>query len=167
CTDDEKLYSKLKYMRNYGFQFDYNSKYIGCNGKFSEMNAIVGYHSMAILDDVLERKKKNVNVLKENLKRKYKFQEITNGVDSSYKDFILLDVDYEKVSKALTERDIQHKRYFLPLHLQDFVKNITVEANKYPLPNSEKVYNNSVCIPAHAKLTDDEIKIICYALNNI
>lgn len=166
CTDDDKLYEKLKYMRNYGFQSDYNSQHLGLNGKFNELNAIVGYHSMNILDNVLSQKKRNVYILKENLKNKYKFQEITFGVDSSYKDFILLDVDYEKVSNALKEKDIQHKRYFLPLHMQNYVKAETKGPFK-SFPDSEKAYNNSVCIPAHAKLTNDEIWEICQTLNNI
>src|SRR3990167_5386796 len=123
CTDDPKLYNKLKYTRNYGFQVDYNSLYQGCNGKLTEMNAIVGYHSMNIFSDVLQNKKNNVNHMKERLKNKYSFQKLNPSVDSCYKDFILLDIDYEKVSKALKDADIQHKKYFLPLHMQNIVKS--------------------------------------------
>src|SRR3990167_8423379 len=163
CTDDEKLYEKLKHMRNYGIKSEYNSVYQGCNGKLSEMHSILGYHSMFILGDVLDRKKRNVSMLKENLKDKYRFQTITSGVDSSYKDFILLDIDYDRVSNALKAKDIQHRRYFLPLHMQDYIKKHHTDIK---CPVAEQVYSTSVCIPAHAKLTSDEIYIICDALNN-
>src|SRR3990167_2567855 len=166
CTDDPKLYNKLKYMRNYGFQLYYNSIYQGCNGKLTEMNSIVGYHSMNIFSDVLQNKKNNVNHMKERLKNKYSFQKLNPSVDSCYKDFILLDIDYEKVSKALKDADIQHKKYFLPLHMQNIVKSARFWY-KYKFPNAEIVYKNSVCIPAHAKLTSQEIDTICEVLNAV
>ena len=164
CTDDETLYNKLKYMRNYGFQRSYDSLYQGCNGKISELNAIVGYHSMKIFDSVLERKKRNINILKQALGSKYKFQVVADSVDSCYKDFVLLDIDYEKVSSALDIAGIQNKRYFLPLHRQH---EVVEKANCERCVNANFVYENSICIPAHAKLSDEEIETICLTLNKI
>lgn len=164
CTNDFALYEKLKYIRNYGFQGDYNSIYRGCNGKMSEMNAIVGYHSMNIFEDVLIKKRNVVLSLKEKLKNKFRFQKITSGVQSCYKDFILLEVDYPCLSKVFQDKQIPHKRYFLPLHKQDEIRRYMQDAS---FPNAEKVYNSSVCIPAHAKLTTEEVEKICTTLNNI
>lgn len=164
CTNDDNLYQKLKYIRNYGFQGDYNSIYRGCNGKLSEMNSIVGYHSMGIFQDVLFRKKQVVNDLKDRLKDKFAFQQIIPSVVSCYKDFILLDIDYQRVSDALRNSNVPHKRYFLPLHKQKEISRWMLATS---FPNAEKVYSSSVCIPAHAKLTTEEIEEICITLNNI
>lgn len=161
CTDDPVLYKKLKYIRNYGFQSDYNSIYRGCNGKMSEMNAIIGYHSMGIFEDVLSKKQNIVSALKQKL-NKFSFQKITAGVQSCYKDFILLDVDRPYVSQLLQDKNIPHKRYFLPLHKQDEISRRSPYGS---FPNAEKVYERSICIPAHAKLTAEEIDIICMVLN--
>ncbi|MHA2366124.1 MAG: DegT/DnrJ/EryC1/StrS family aminotransferase [Candidatus Hodarchaeales archaeon] len=156
CTDDKSIYDKLLYARNYGFYGDYNSKIIGSNGKLSELNAAVGYLSMDILDDLFVKKEKIVKIFHDKLGTEH-FQIINLHVRTTNKDIIVLDLeDSEKTIKKMEDNDIQVKKYFLPLHMQDICTESTIS-----LPNSEHVYENSICIPSHYNLKDEEVEKIC------
>jgi dTDP-4-amino-4,6-dideoxygalactose transaminase len=164
CTDDTNLYQNLKFARNYGFYKDYDSIMIGSNGKLSELNAAIGYASLKYVDSVLIEKLNNVEFLKKHLGNLFEFQKITDGVKSSYKDFILLNlnVDPGYLQKQLEKDDIPSKRYFLPLHHQTAIVDHATDDLTYV--NTDTVYDTSLCIPCHAKLTKQELNKI---VNNL
>jgi dTDP-4-amino-4,6-dideoxygalactose transaminase len=47
---DAALVERIRHMRNYGIQANYNASYPGLNGKMSEFHAIVGLANLKHLD---------------------------------------------------------------------------------------------------------------------
>jgi len=165
CTDSADMYEELQKRRNYGMIGDYNSTVQGCNGKISEINAAIGAYSIDMLSDLVEKKNEIVFKLMCRINAKAQsgmnwcphFQELTPWVRSTYKDFIVFglcdDMNMDPQGK-LEKAGIQTKRYFLPLHKQMYCH----DGNSFP--NADDVYRNSLCIPSHTSLADEEIDFI-------
>src|SRR5206468_5119972 len=51
---------RFTYLRAYGFKDDYNCRYIGLNGKLSELNAALGWLSLDLLEAALARRHSQV-----------------------------------------------------------------------------------------------------------
>ena len=47
---------RFTFLRAYGFKDDYNCRYVGLNGKLSELNAALGWLSLDLLEDALARR---------------------------------------------------------------------------------------------------------------
>src|ERR1700722_15459977 len=52
-TRDPELIRRIRSMRNYGIESNYNAHFPGMNGKMSEFHAIVGLHNLRRIDSLL------------------------------------------------------------------------------------------------------------------
>jgi dTDP-4-amino-4,6-dideoxygalactose transaminase len=167
ATSDAELAGRLRYLRGYGFQNDYVSRYVGLNGKLSELHAALGLLTMARVDEALATRQRHVSSYLERLSRLpgVSFQKIAASDRSTYKDFAVLFESgsaRNRVEAALGARGIQTKRYFRPCHempaYREFVEG--------PLPVTESVYARILCIPLFEEMTDVERDLVASTIED-
>lgn len=150
-----EMYEKLKYLRGYGFQTDYNAKYTGLNGKISELNAAMGTHTLPTIEDAIKRRYQIAEEYKSLLGENVKYQKISPNDRTTYKDFAVLFENKEqrdRVYNHLENSGIQTKQYFMPLHRTDRYRQ------KVDLPNTEKVADSILCLPIFNSIKQSEIE---------
>ena len=154
ATPHRWLAEKITYLRAYGFQNDYNSKYIGINGKISEIHSALGVLSLSKIEELLVRRHQIVEGYKRRLQTNVKWQRIRPEDRSTFKDVCIgVGGAREAVQRVLQDDQIQTKRYFLPLHFMQPYKQFMYGA--YPV--TEEVYDTTLCIPAYADLTEENL----------
>lgn len=160
ASADPDLMERIAYLRGYGFRNDYNSRFIGMNGKMSELHAALGTLTLARVDAAV--------AIRHDLVAKYKarlaglpitFQKVLPTDKSTYKDLALLFESEDarsRIEQTLAEAGVQTKRYFLPCHTQ----SAYVDLPRLPLPSTEVVAARSLCIPIFNDLTQSEVDLI-------
>jgi dTDP-4-amino-4,6-dideoxygalactose transaminase len=161
-TNDPELAEKIRFLRAYGFQGDYVSRYVGLNGKLSEMHAALGLLTMVRVEEALAARQRHVTGYRERLEALpgITFQRVAAGDRSTFKDLAVLFDDTttrNRVELALTAAGVQTKRYFHPCHTMPAYRPFADHA----LPATESVYARILCLPLFEELTDVERGLIC------
>jgi dTDP-4-amino-4,6-dideoxygalactose transaminase len=156
CSDP-KIIERVKHIRNYGFIKNYKSKFLGINGKISELNAALGYLLIPYLDKFLKKRNLIAQKYHQLLKpiSKLKFQVVKRNNYSCYQHFCILTNERDKLSNYLSTQKIQTKKYFRPLHLMPFFKN------KQTLPTTELIASQVLCLPIYNDMTMKEVEFVC------
>ena len=155
-TQNQCLADKLKKLRNYGNEPDYDCKYPGLNSRLSELHSIIGLES---LDNFSANFRKRISLVEEyqSYLPPEMLQSTTVGATHAFKDFaILLGQKREKVQKALKEKEIEYRAYFRPISALS-----CYEGWQAPQPNARQVYQSILQLPIHPNLEPEDIRRIC------
>jgi len=158
-TNDKGIAGKFEMLRNYGFLGDYNSKYIGLNGKVSEMNAALGCLTLDSIEDAVKRRNRLASVYAEELEGVdgISRQSVDPRCRSTYKDFgIRISKNRDGVEKYLKSKGVQTKRYFLPTHTMPAYSKYASRK----LPVTEKLYKEILCLPIFNEMDCDDAILI-------
>ncbi|MGH9025810.1 MAG: DegT/DnrJ/EryC1/StrS family aminotransferase [Acidimicrobiia bacterium] len=151
ATPHDWLAERIAYLRAYGFQHDYESLYVGINGKISELHCALGLLTLAGVEDAVQRRAEILAAYRARLGDKVGWQYVRPSDRSTYKDIsIRLGEHREAVERSLTAGGVQTKRYFLPLHS---MKPYACFADG-PLPQTESTYETTLCVPAFSELDE-------------
>lgn len=154
-TSDECLANKLKTLRNYGSESDYDCQKAGMNARLSELHAIIGLESLYNFNSNF---KKRIALAEEYISHfpPEMIQQTTPDSTHSWKDFsILVGAKRGRIDKALTEAHIDFKHYFRPIsHLSwyDWI---------LPQPNARRVYDSILQLPLYPDLEPESVRKIC------
>ncbi|MHB8780410.1 MAG: DegT/DnrJ/EryC1/StrS family aminotransferase [Candidatus Geothermincolia bacterium] len=157
---DEELLEQLEYRRNYGFIYDYESRFLGLNGKISELNAALGCLTIDKIESAMERRNEIAERYRANLLDipGIGLQSVHQDDVSAFKDFaITCERDRDGLAVRLADMGVQTKKYFYPAHLMKAYK----QYNEQPLPKTEALYDKVLCLPIYNDLTDAEIDQVC------
>ncbi len=154
----DALVSKVEYGRAYGFQNDYDSQFVGINGKLSELNAALGVLTIETVERVVARRNALVARYRERLGdvAGIAFQKVDPRDRSTFKDFAVLfptGAARDAAEARLTAADVQTKRYFRPCHTMRAFRQWA----KRRLPVTEDVYARILCLPMFNELTEREL----------
>lgn len=155
---DDNLLSKIDYIRNYGFQKDYNSHFLGLNGKMSELHAALGLLSIPRIDLVVAQRNRIAQEYKRRLSEVpvIKFQEVRGGDLCSYKDFSILAPKRDQLALFLENNGVMTKKYFFPVHKMDYFTNKDLK-----LSTTDFVAENILCLPIFNLISEEQIETVC------
>jgi dTDP-4-amino-4,6-dideoxygalactose transaminase len=142
-------------LRAYGFKDDYNCKYVGLNGKLSELNAALGWLSLDLLDPVLAHRQVQVRRYRQALSDRpdVSWQVVPSDCIHGYKDLAVLFREPSQraaAEAALSAAGVMTKRYFFPVHRMDVYRKFAHRA----LPVTDRLYERLLCIPLYSDLPD-------------
>ncbi len=162
ATADPILADRFRYLRAYGFQGDYHSRYVGLNGKLSELHAALGLLTMARIEEALTVRRRHVDGYMAQLSSLpgISFQRVDPEDRSTYKDFAVLfetPAVRERAEAALTAAGVQTKRYFRPCHTMDAYRDYADRR----LPATESVADRILCLPIFEELAEAERDQVC------
>jgi len=163
-TDNETIAKVVKSMRNQGRGVEENwleHVRLGYNYRIDELSAAIGFVQMDRFDELFYKRSKvadRYNSLFENVE----------GVQSPYiADYVTKmswfvyvirfdeKIDRDKVMEYLNNHGIQCRDYFKPIHLQPFYKK-QFGYSEGMFPVTEKVSKQTLAIPFHNNLTEEE-----------
>lgn len=160
ATRDPILSERISYLRGYGFLGDYNSRYVGMNGKMSELHAALGTLTLARIEDALAVRHRHFLAYEELLENApVQFQSVRQGDRSTHKDLALLFAATEtrdSVERSLFESGIQTKRYFLPCHSQHAYQDLA----RVDLSMTESVHSRILCVPLFESMMPSEMHLV-------
>ncbi|GAA4965531.1 DegT/DnrJ/EryC1/StrS family aminotransferase [Kineococcus glutinatus] len=157
-TSDPVVAERIGYLRAYGFQGDYSSRYVGINGKMSELHAALGLLALAEVEVAVADRLALLRAYRERLGAAVGFQRVRSRDRSTHKDIALrLGSDRAAVEAALTAVGVQTKRYFRPLHDMPAYRRWSTR----PLPATDEVYEHVLCVPAFSGLDEAGLSLIC------
>lgn len=163
-TADPDLADRFRYLRAYGFQADYHARFVGLNGKMSELHAALGLLTMARIEEALAARRLHVDGYLEGLgdlraAGEVTVQQVAPGDRSTYKDFAVLfrnRATRDRVERALGDSRIQTKRYFRPCHRMDAYAAHAERA----LPVTDWVYDRILCLPIFEELAEADRDLV-------
>ncbi len=154
----DELTKRVEYGRAYGFQHDYESHFVGINGKLSELNAALGSLTVELTERAVARRQALAARYRERLADVpgLAFQQVDARDRSTFKDFAVLfrtSADRDRAEPKLTASEVQTKRYFRPCHTMRAYRQWA----KRRLPVTEDVYDRILCLPMFNELTDAQV----------
>jgi dTDP-4-amino-4,6-dideoxygalactose transaminase len=173
ATNDGELAEKVRMGREYGNSGNYDSAFAGMNARMPEINAVMGLHSLRMLEGAARRRNEIASLYREELGKLpgINFQQIRSEDRCSYKDFsITVDPDAfgltrDALAAALDEHNVDTRKYFdPPVHCQIAYRELW---DGRPLPNTDRLAERSLSLPLWSRM-DDEIPLgICRAVRSI
>jgi dTDP-4-amino-4,6-dideoxygalactose transaminase len=166
---DPEIAHRVRIGRNYANPGNYDCQFIGLNARMSEVHALVGVHSLAMLDDNVEERQRLVRLYTQQLGRirGIHLQQIQVGNTSSQKDISLRIVAREfgatrdDVRAELTRAEIETRTYFdPPVHLQAAYGPWKASAVGN-VPVTEQVATEILNVPLFVGLTSAEVERVC------
>lgn len=160
ATKHDWLAERIVYLRAYGFQHDYQSRYVGLNGKLSELHAALGVLTLPHAEELVRKRLGLVAQYRSLLASSVTFQTVRDEDRSTYKD---LSIDFgsesrrERIELALEAAGVQTKRYFVPLHTMAPYARYS----HGPKPVTDAVHARTLCVPLYADLATSEVELIC------
>lgn len=159
CASSDDLVRRVEYLRAYGFQTDYESHWVGLNGKISELNAALGVLTLELVETAVARRNRVAARYREQLTdvREVGFQRIDPGDRSTHKDFAILCArDRDGLERRLAEAGVQTKRYFRPAHGMRAYRRFARGA----LPCTESIAGRILCLPIFNEITDEQVDTV-------
>lgn len=161
-TNSPELDAKMQLARNYGAGPDYNCQFFGFNGKFTEINAVLGLANLVQLDALLKRRETIAAIYEEKLRNVpgIRFQKImpASSVARSYFAIVLDPSKYGRTRDELytyleTNNIFPRKYFYPPLHAMKAYQDYAHRA----LPNATKLSQNILCVPIYPHLADHDV----------
>jgi dTDP-4-amino-4,6-dideoxygalactose transaminase len=162
-TNDEKLASVLKKLRNYGSEIKYYSDCIGVNSRLDEIQAAFLNVKLPHLDtDNVRRRtiaKRYISGIKNNKIGLPNWDFSNNHV---FHLFIIRTKNRDDLQRYLLENEILTMiHYPIPPHQQKALS----QWNNLSFPITEKMHKEVVSLPMSPVMTDDEVDLVISILN--
>jgi dTDP-4-amino-4,6-dideoxygalactose transaminase len=174
ATNNDDLAEKIRIGREYGNNGSYDSLFAGINARMPEFSALLGLHSLRLLEAAARRRNEIVELYKDKLGRLpgISFQQVRRGNRSSYRELsIFVDPDpfgmtRDDLALALTAENVDTRKYYEPpVHRQTAYSQYAPSNNV--LPNTEMLSKRSLALPIWSNMDNNVASDICRALQRI
>ena len=167
-TDDYDLDKFARSLRHHGIEGRDNYPRFGYNWRMSDINAIIGIHQLARLDNFVKERNEIARKYTEKLVKLKNIKTIkatSNVVHSYYKFPVILPFDTTELQKTLKEKyEIETSfLYYPPIHLQPVYQE-HFEYKPSMLPVAEDILKRMICLPMFVGITDGQIDYVVESL---
>jgi|ERR1044072_5921096 dTDP-4-amino-4,6-dideoxygalactose transaminase len=171
ATDDALLADQIRVGREYGNCGAYDSAFPGLNARFTEMNAVLGLHSLRRLEWSVARRNHLAALYRERLGRLpgLGFLKVAPGDRCSYKDFPIFinaaafGLTRDELGAALEAENIETRTYYdPPVHRQTAYRSFT--STTAPLRNTELLAGTVLNLPIWSHMEDEVVLGVCSAI---
>ncbi len=156
-----ELIERVKHMRNYGIEANYDTWWPGLNGKMSELHAIVGRHNLRRIETILERRRTKAAYFEKAIgwHAQSKIIEVPAGIRHTFKDFTVLLPESVAARRPeiiawLKEQGVETRAYFHPaVHQQ----KLFARFHHRPLPRTEALARRVLTLPFFTTIQEEEM----------
>jgi dTDP-4-amino-4,6-dideoxygalactose transaminase len=164
-TDDDEIARKSRLYRNHGLQDRDTCVFYGINSRLDVIHAEVLSFRLGRLKEVVERRRKNVNLYRQLIKAKEVF--IPPCKPHEENAFVMLITQAERrdeLQAHLSKRGVQSLVYYgTPLHLQPAAARFGYKRGDFPV--AERQAARVLALPHHQNLSDDQVRYVADAVN--
>lgn len=169
-ANDEKMYEKMKLLRNHGIKSEDEIVLYGTNAKMNEFQAAMGLCNLENIDEKIMLRKKIYEHYKKRLSHHVKFQRL---IASNY-NYIYMPVCFKNIKQRdriylnLIKNDIKPRKYFYPLTVDaNYFKEVGVDlVRKYGLKVAREISNCILCLPLYPDLEISSVDQTCDIIND-
>ena len=168
-TNDDDLASKMRLMKNFGFTGYDTVKYIGTNGKMTEVAAAMGLTGLESLDEFVAVNRRNyqhylrelegipgVRMLRLDETERRNYQYIVLEIDAAE-----AQISRDDLVKILWAENVLARRYFHPgCHRMEPYRSYFPHAGLL-LPETERMTQRTLLLPTGTAIGPDELATIC------
>jgi dTDP-4-amino-4,6-dideoxygalactose transaminase len=162
------LIERIRHMRNYGIEKQYNARLPGLNGKMSEFHALIGLHNLRRLPKIIAERQRKARCYLDHIQAHTYCEVLPWPVDvtHTFKDFAVLlpkaqDHQRDEIMAFLKQCGIETRAYFdPPLHKQDFFQRFADR----PLPHTEAAARRIMSLPFFTTIDEMEIDYVVQCL---
>lgn len=175
ATDDDRLAEHVRVGREYGNPGDYGSDFPGVNARMPEFNAVLGMHSLDMLEENALRRNRLVAGYREALDTVpgITFQEIAPSDRCSYKDLsITIDdkafgLGRDELALALQAENIDTRKYHdPPVHMhKTYLEQLEEQVD--PLTVTNEIAGRSLSLPIWSHMQLEMVERICESIRQI
>lgn len=162
-TNSDKLYDKLRYLRNQGRLQSGNfiHQKLGMNFRMTDLQCAVGVAQLKKFKKIEKARLKNYRIYRSFLKD---LEGLSFMEEVGYSNFVPFRVairveNLKKLICYLESNKIQTRGFFYPLHRQPCFDYLGYELDAFPVAN--KVYSEGLCLPVFPSLTKEQIEYLC------
>ena len=176
-TNDDKLYKKLKEMRNHGMEPRYYHNFIGGNFRMDELQAAILCAKIPFLEKWNNKRRENARLYNKYFKKYKLIEENCNEFNNKNKIIIPIAKNQEEhnlhiyhqycirvknrneLKKFLENNEIGTDIYYpVPLHKQECFKYLNYNDNEFNITN--KVCDEILALPVYPELKEENIKYV-------
>ena len=177
-TNNKKLYSKCKSLRNLSFSNSYFDRYnhddIGWNYRMTNLQAALGCGQLKNIKKIIARKREIGKIYYDAFKKNKMLilQEHKNNYSSNiYWVFGIvlkkkINITRDQLMKKLLKLNIDTRPFFLSMNEQKIFKKIGL-FKKDKMPNSEYLSKNGFYLPSGLGIKNSELRYVIKNLNKI
>ena len=160
-TNDSVLFEKIKLLRNQGRPHagTFIHPALGMNFRITDMQAALGIAQLNKLPKIIERRldlwQQYETALGGDLPlRPMKVASFSNLVPFR---FAFCTSAKDAIFEHLNRHNVATRSFFYPMHKQPQLASPACA----PCPVSETLYDEGVCLPVHAHISDEDVQYIC------
>jgi len=163
-SEDPHLIEKARRLRNFGFNEQIEIVHPGINAKMNEFQAAMGLLNLEIVDEEIEKRKKNYEMYKELLEGTgVVFQKLNPGLTKYnyiYMPVLFKDtITRNRVYEELKANGYNPRKYFYP--------SLNKVFSNEGCPNSENVSSRILHLPLYGELETKHIETICQIIKDV
>ncbi|MFC3454914.1 DegT/DnrJ/EryC1/StrS family aminotransferase [Amycolatopsis speibonae] len=172
-TNDTALATRLRMARDYGNPGDYDSRFVGLNGRMTEVSGFMGVHALKRFSRWLDIRRSLAGGYRSRLEGLpgLEFQTVPEGAASSYKDLgIRVDaarfgMNRDALAERLGRENVSTRKYFSPaLHQQTAYRNVPAVAD---LSVTEELASSMITLPLYSHMPARIVDEICELIREI
>ncbi len=180
-TNNEELYSRMKRLRQHGMNINDRTRHeskkvlfedhveVGYNYRMTDIQASVGIKQLEKLDWLIESRRKlalRYHDAFRNIKS-IRIPEEKPGYLSNYQTYsIYLDpssnISRDELMQQLLDAEIATRRGVMTSHRETAYRDLNLS-----LPCSEKLSDNSICIPLYIPMTNEDQEKVIFSIKKI
>lgn len=164
-TNSEKIYEKMKMIRNYGSRVKYQNEILGVNSRLDEIQAALLSVKLSHYGDI---RKDRANIANRYLKgitnKRVILPTIREGSEQVWHLFVVRVLNRKKFQTFLTDNGISTQiHYPIPPHLSEAYGYLGYETGDFPI--TEEFSKTLISLPLYEGMTDEEIDYVINAIN--
>jgi perosamine synthetase len=168
-TDDDEAAGLMRSLRNQGRAVGdtwLQHTYLGYNYRLDEMSAALGKVQISRLEELLSKRERVANWYEERLSEIPGVetpQLVETTTQMSWFVYVIRfvpEIDRDAVAKALKDRGIPCRPYFIPIHLQPYmVEKFGYQEGDFPV--TEDLGRRGLAIPFSGVMTEKQVEMVC------
>jgi dTDP-4-amino-4,6-dideoxygalactose transaminase len=163
-TNDEKMASLLKLLRDHGQNPRYYYKMVGGNFRLDALQAAVLKVKLKYLDGWSSKRRQNAaHYDRLFANSKIKTPKVDANTISIYNQYTVAVPQRDQLQAYLNEKKIGSAIYYpVPLHLQECFRNLGYKSGD--LPVAERCCDEVLSLPVYPELTNEQIEYVAEAV---
>ena len=175
ATNDDDLARGIRIGREYGNPGTYDSVLPGINARMQEFSAILGMHSLEMLEENARRRNTLASTYRSRLGKLpgVSFQRVQPGDRSSFKDFTIrveaarFGLERDDLKVALAQEGVSTRAYYVPPVHQHATYRELVRQQQPDLPVTESVAREVLSLPIYSHMPTDTVIGVCETIRRI
>lgn len=156
-TNNSELFTRIEVLKNQGNSSTrrYYHDVLGYNFRMTNIQAAIGLSQIELIDEILEKKAKVIDLYKKYLSEIVEFQKVNEKCSSSnWLVSIIPNEDKDILAKRLDEASIETRPFFQPVSSMPFYEEADNSISYF-------LGEKGLSLPSYPDLEEDDIKLIC------